>query len=267
MGCSRTQHCSGTTATTSITFDDHLDTQADGATSSYAFNNFSFAKGGAITYSAFESQTLLSANGVVAGQFNTVPVVSLNAVSSQIDSTTIVGGVNRGCTVNVGNGDLNNVAGSLDFPKLPGQSQRSKSHDRAQLQLRRKSDDRADTDDLRRQSLRHHQRRHGQRLVHHHQLRRRPPIYRQRQRWQRHVTTSAEAISPICQQTSQPTAVRAQMLFDFWTVLSTSHDSLTLTTTALLIGGTTLSYATMDQVVITVGSGDRPSHSTLWLYR
>jgi hypothetical protein len=97
-----------------ISFDDQLDNDDDGTSSTYTMNNFALSKGaGSITYSAFESQTLRTENVVVSGEFNVIPVVNLNAVSSFFNSTTIIGGTSRGCTANVGNGNLTNVGGSL----------------------------------------------------------------------------------------------------------------------------------------------------------
>ncbi len=88
-----------------IRFDDHLDSDAAGETEAYTFDNFTLAKGSAqLIYGSFESQTLDVANGIIAG-FNTVPVINLNALSGQIESTTINGGSDRGMIVNLGNGN------------------------------------------------------------------------------------------------------------------------------------------------------------------
>ncbi len=99
-----------------ITFDDRLDIDEVGETEVYTLGNLTISKGAAsLVYSTFESQTLLVADRVISGQFNSVPVVNINAVSGFLNSTTIVGGLNRGSTVNVGNGSLNNIAGTLNL--------------------------------------------------------------------------------------------------------------------------------------------------------
>ena len=104
----------GGAGTDSIRFDDHSDTDATGETETYTFNTFTLAKGSPLlTYSSFEQQTLDAANGGVQPfQPNTI---NINAFSGQIDSTTIIGGSNRANTVNIGNGNLSNVSGSLDI--------------------------------------------------------------------------------------------------------------------------------------------------------
>jgi hypothetical protein len=93
----------------SIEFDDRLD--GPGETESYLFDNFKLSKGiFGITYSAFETQTLLAADG------GTTPsTVNVNAISGQVEHTTIIGGANRTNTVNIGNGDLVNVSGTVDI--------------------------------------------------------------------------------------------------------------------------------------------------------
>lgn len=99
-----------------ITFDDRLDIDEAGETETYTLGNLTISKGAAsLVYSTFESQTLLVADRVVSGQFNTVPVVNVNAVSGFLNTTTIVGGMNRGSIVNVGNGNLTNIAGTLNL--------------------------------------------------------------------------------------------------------------------------------------------------------
>jgi hypothetical protein len=104
----------GGTGEDNITFDDHLDDQSDGATSNYTMTANTFAKGAlSVVYTTYETQALLSANGVVSGQSNSVPIVNLNVVSAFLDTTTIVGGAARGCTLNVAGGNLNNLSGLL----------------------------------------------------------------------------------------------------------------------------------------------------------
>src|SRR5262245_4457773 len=97
------------TGSNKITFDDHLD--AEGETESCTFDLFSFAKGSSsLMYSAFGRQTLLAANGGSAGAPNTI---NLNVMSAQLDDTTITGGANRPCTVNVGAGNVASLDGQL----------------------------------------------------------------------------------------------------------------------------------------------------------
>lgn len=104
------------TGNDNITFDDRLDVDEAGETETYTLGNLTIAKGAAqLVYSTFESQTLLVADRVLSGQFNTVPVVNVNAVSGFLNSTTIIGGLNRGSMVNVGNGNLTNIAGTLNL--------------------------------------------------------------------------------------------------------------------------------------------------------
>ena len=104
------------TGNDNITFDDRLDVDEVGETETYTLGNLTIAKGTAqLVYSTFESQTLLVADRVLSGQFNTVPVVNINAVSGFLNSTTIIGGLNRGSTVNVGNSNLTNIAGTLNL--------------------------------------------------------------------------------------------------------------------------------------------------------
>ncbi len=103
----------------SIIFDDHLDRDGGGETESYTFGNLSIAKGAlTLLYSTFENQTLLVADGVTAGQLSITPVVNLNSISGFLNSTTINGGVNRGCIVNVGVNDLNNISGVVNVNRL-----------------------------------------------------------------------------------------------------------------------------------------------------
>src|SRR6185295_2776515 len=90
-------------------FNDRLD--GPGETESYLFDNFKLSKGlFGITYSAFETQTLLAADG------GTTPnTININAISGQVEHTTIIGGANRTNTVNIGNGDMVNISGTLDI--------------------------------------------------------------------------------------------------------------------------------------------------------
>ena len=100
----------GGSGTNSIHFDDHLSTVGE----LYTFDNFTLAAGpGGVTYGGFATQTLDLANGTLSGKFTPTNNVNINAISGQIESTTIKGGANRVTLVNVGNGNLTNVAGSL----------------------------------------------------------------------------------------------------------------------------------------------------------
>jgi hypothetical protein len=94
----------------SIRFDDHLNTAGE----LYTFNNFTLAAGtGGVTYGGFETQMLDLANGALPAEFDPTNNVNVNAISGQIASTTINGGITHVQLVNVGNGNLTNVSGSL----------------------------------------------------------------------------------------------------------------------------------------------------------
>jgi hypothetical protein len=94
----------------SIRFDDHLNTAGE----LYTFNNFTLAAGtGGVTYGGFETETLDLANGALPAEFDPTNNVNVNAISGQIASTTINGGITHVQLVNVGNGNLTNVSGSL----------------------------------------------------------------------------------------------------------------------------------------------------------
>ena len=104
---------SGGAGTDSIEFDDRLDMTVAGEDESYTFATFTLAKGGLpFNYNAFESQKLIVAdtNGPSG---NSVPTVNLNAISGQLTSTTIDGGAVRTCTVNLANGNLAALAGTI----------------------------------------------------------------------------------------------------------------------------------------------------------
>ena len=102
----------GGPGTDSIITDDSADTSADGV-SNYTWNATTLAKGTAgFTYSEFETQRLIAANGTVSG-LNSVPRVDLNQTSSAMTSTTIVGGDARMCRVDVGAGNLSNINGTV----------------------------------------------------------------------------------------------------------------------------------------------------------
>jgi hypothetical protein len=94
----------------SIEFDDHLNTAGE----SYTMDNFSVAAGtGGVMYGGFEKQTLDLADAAIPASFTPTNNVNINAVSSQLDSTTVKGGSTHVELVNVGNGNLTNVAGTL----------------------------------------------------------------------------------------------------------------------------------------------------------
>ena len=100
----------GGSGSNSIRFDDHLTTAGE----LYTFNNFTLAvETGGVTYGGFETQTLDLANGSIPAEFDPTNNVNVNAISSQIASTTINGGINHVQLINVGNGNLTNVSGSL----------------------------------------------------------------------------------------------------------------------------------------------------------
>ena len=103
----------GGAGTDPIRFEDHFDADSAGETETYAFDLFALAKGSAgLSYSSFESQTLDVADG---SQFSTAPTINLNTISGQIDNTTINGGNSRAGIINVGNGSLTSIGGSLDI--------------------------------------------------------------------------------------------------------------------------------------------------------
>lgn len=105
----------GGAGTDSIRFDDELDTSADGTTSSYTFGVFTLTKGAVgFNYSSFESQILNSADGFVSG-LNTVPTINIDALSGQLDSTTINAGPGRGSIINVTQNNLINLSGTLNL--------------------------------------------------------------------------------------------------------------------------------------------------------
>jgi hypothetical protein len=93
-----------------IVFDDHLSTSA----ATYTFGNLTLTRNAStFIYSTFELQTLMPADGL-GFQLDPLNTINLNSVSSFLSNTTIVGGNLIPCAFNVGNGDLINVSGSLD---------------------------------------------------------------------------------------------------------------------------------------------------------
>ena len=109
----------GGTGNDSIIFDDRLDSSNDGTTSVITMTNNSIAKGTpTLLYGAFDFQTLLAANFAAPLQIEAVPVVNLNGIAAAYDQTTIVGGVNRGCIVNVGATSLSSIAGIVNVSNL-----------------------------------------------------------------------------------------------------------------------------------------------------
>jgi hypothetical protein len=96
-----------------IDFDDHLDDVVFNESETYTLDNFTLAKGSAgFTYGGFDSQKLEAAD-VISGQVFVGNVVNVNAISSAMTSTTFEGGNLRDNEVNVGNGNLNNIGGTL----------------------------------------------------------------------------------------------------------------------------------------------------------
>ncbi len=94
-----------------ITFDDQMDAEGFPEDETYNFDHFTLRKGFAagVTYSAIETQTLLAADS--AAQLLTPSTINLNALSGQIESTTITGGSLRANAVNFTQGDLNSLSG------------------------------------------------------------------------------------------------------------------------------------------------------------
>src|SRR5439155_106155 len=102
----------GGSGNNSIRFDDHVNTAGE----IYTFNNFTLGAGtGGLTYGGFATETLDLADGGLSAKFKPTNNVNINAISGQIEGTTINGGANHVALINVGNGLLTQLSGTINL--------------------------------------------------------------------------------------------------------------------------------------------------------